>query len=155
MAKYTQTCLLCKQTYEYCGGCSKYKNLPTYMTTFCSENCKNIYQTMADFENGLISKDKAKISLLGMDTSRHIFYTNSFASSYKKIMDVEEEKDIEEKDIKKNDDKEPVLDADVSSTISEIIDNNTISADEIKEIADSVSQKVNNNYRKNKKYSKK
>lgn len=34
MAKYVQTCLLCKQTYEYCGGCSKYKNLPTFMTTF-------------------------------------------------------------------------------------------------------------------------
>ena len=54
MAKYIQTCLLCKQTYEYCGGCSKYKHLPTFMTTFCSQNCRDIYQVMTNFEGKIL-----------------------------------------------------------------------------------------------------
>lgn len=152
MAKYTQTCLLCKQTYEYCGGCSKYKNLPTYMTTFCSENCKNIYQTMADFENGKISKDKAELKLAGLDTTRHMFYTNSFASSYKKIVENDEGAS------KKNEviDNQLIEDVNASTTIEQIIEKNTVSSENIKEIADSISNSVNsNNHRKNRKYRKK
>lgn len=152
MAKYTQTCLLCKQTYEYCGGCSKYKNLPTYMTTFCSENCKNIYQTMADFENGKISKDKAELKLAGLDTTRHMFYTNSFASSYKKIVENDEGA------FKKNEviDNQLIEDVNASTTIEQIIEKNTVSSENIKEIADSISNSVNsNNHRKNRKYRKK
>lgn len=154
MAKYTQTCLLCKQTYEYCGGCSKYKKLPSYMMTFCSENCKNIYQTMANFENSIISKDDAKLALSGMDTTRHMFYTNSFASSFKKIMQDEE---VEENNAENIDESPLVKDADVSSTIEQIIDNNTVSSEDIKEMAESVSNSStrNNNYKKNRKYKKK
>ena len=158
MAKYVQTCLLCKQTYEYCGGCSKYKNLPTFMTTFCSENCKNIYQTMADFENGILSKDKAKLKLSGLNTSRHMFYTNSFAISYNKIM--EDEKDAVEKIVEANDN-QPVEDADVSATIEKIIENNTISSDDIKEMAESISTSSKsktvgrNSYKNNRRYKKK
>lgn len=155
MAKYIQTCLLCKQTYEYCGGCSKYKNLPTYMTTFCSENCKNIYQTMADFENGKISKDKAELKLAGLDTTRHMFYTNSFASSYKKIM--KENESLSKKD--EIDDNQLVEDANVSDTIEQIIENNTISSNDIKGMVESISNSSNlvnsNNHRKNRKYRKK
>lgn len=155
MAKYTQTCLLCKQTYEYCGGCSKYKNFPTYMTTFCSENCKNIYQTMADFENGKISRDEAELKLAGLDTTRHMFYTNSFASSYKKI--IKENEPLSKKD--KIDDNQLVEDVNVSDTIEQIIGNNTISSNDIKEMAESISNSSNlinsNNHRKNRKYRKK
>lgn len=152
MAKYTQICLLCKQTYEYCGGCSKYKNLPTYMTTFCSQNCKDIYQTMADFENGKISKDKAELKLAGLDTIRHMFYTNSFASSYKKIVESDEDASKKDEVI----DNQLVEDVNASTTIEQIIERNTISSENIKEIADSISNSMNsNNHRKNRKYRKK
>lgn len=152
MAKYVQTCLLCKQTYEYCGGCSKYKHLPTFMTTFCSQNCKDIYQVMTNFEGKILTKEEAKRQLMNLDISRHDYYTKSFATSYDRIMadDTDEGNQLNE-DIKE--DSEPVTDANVSSTIEEIIDNNTISSEEIKEEIKVASNSSNfKKYRKGKKY---
>ena len=152
MAKYVQTCLLCKQTYEYCGGCSKYKHLPTFMTTFCSQNCRDIYQVMTNFEGKILTKEEAKRQLMNLDISRHNYYTKSFATSYNRIMtdDTDEENQLKE-DIKEN--SEPVIDADVSSTIEEIIDNNTISSEKIKEGINVASNSSNfKKYRKGKKY---
>lgn len=148
MAKYIQTCLLCKQTYEYCGGCSKYKHLPTFMTTFCSQNCRDIYQVMTNFEGKILTKEEAKRQLMNLDVSRHDYYTKSFATSYNKIMidDTDEENQLN-KDIEEN--SEPVTDADVSSTIEQIIDNNTISSEEIKKGTNVASN--SSNFRKNRK----
>ena len=148
MAKYIQTCLLCKQTYEYCGGCSKYKHLPTFMTTFCSQNCRDIYQVMTNFEGKILTKEEAKRQLMNLDISRHDYYTKSFATSYDRIMvdDTDEGNQLNE-NIKEN--SEPVVDADVSSTIEQIIDNNTISSEKIKEGTNVVSN--SSNFRKNKK----
>lgn len=152
MAKYVQTCLLCKQTYEYCGGCSKYKHLPTFMTTFCSQNCRDIYQVMTNFESKILTKEEAKRQLMNLDISRHDYYTKSFATSYDRIMtdDTDEENQLSE-DIKEN--PEPVTDANVSSTIEQIIDNNTISSEEIKKEINATSNSSNfRKGRKRKKY---
>ena len=152
MAKYVQTCLLCKQTYEYCGGCSKYKHLPTFMTTFCSQNCRDIYQVMTNFESKILTKEEAKRQLMNLDISRHDYYTKSFATSYNRIMtdDTDEENQLSE-DIKEN--PEPVTDANVSSTIEQIIDNNTISSEEIKKEINATSNSSNfRKGRKRKKY---
>lgn len=152
MAKYVQTCLLCKQTYEYCGGCSKYKHLPTFMTTFCSQNCRDIYQVMTNFEGKILTKEEAKRQLMNLDISRHDYYTKSFATSYNRIMtdDTDEANQLSE-DIKEN--PEPVTDANVSSTIEQIIDNNTISSEEIKKEINATSNSSNfKKGRKRKKY---
>ena len=160
MGKYKKICLLCKKDYEYCTGCSKFKHLPTYMNIFCGENCKNIYEVMNDYENKVIDADEAKKKLEELDTSRHMYYTKSFADTYNKIYGImdETDEDIEKEVNSKTDDLSSVavdnvvVDETTSKTISDVIENNTISTDEISDNIDKISQAsaFKKKYKKNK-----
>ena len=160
MGKYKKICLLCKKDYEYCSGCSKFKHLPTYMNIFCGENCKTIYEVMNNYESGSIDIDTAKKQLDELDTSRHMYYTKSFANTYNKIYGImnETDEDIEKEVDSKTDDLSSVtidnvvVDEIASKTISDVIENNTISTDEISDNIDKVSQAstFKKKYKKNK-----
>ena len=109
---------------------------------------RDIYQVMTNFEGKILTKEEAKRQLMNLDISRHDYYTKSFATSYNKIMaDDTDEENQSNKDIKEN--SEPVTDANVSSTIEQIIDNNTISSEKIKEGTNITSNSFN--FRKNRK----
>lgn len=107
---------------------------------------------MTNFEGKILTKEEAKRQLMNLDISRHDYYTKSFATSYNRIMtDDTDEKNQLNEDIKE--DSEPVTDANVSSTIEQIIDNNTISSEEIKERINVASNSSNfKKNRKNRKY---
>ena len=160
MGKYKKTCLLCKNGYEYCSGCSKFKHLPIYMTIFCSENCKTTYEVMNNYESGIIDVDTAKKQLDELDTSRHMYYTKSFANTYNRIYGImnETDEDIEKEVDSKTDDLSSVtidnvvVDETASKTISDVIENNTISTDEISDNIDKISQAstFKKKYKKNK-----
>ena len=160
MGKYKKTCLLCKNEYKYCSGCSKFKHLPIYMTIFCSENCKTIYEVMNNYESGNIDVDTAKKQLDELDTSRHMYYTKSFANTYNRIYGIMNETDenIEKEVDSKTDDLSSVtidnvvVDETASKTISDVIENNTISTDEISDNIDKISQAstFKKKYKKNK-----
>lgn len=160
MGKYKKICLLCKNEYEYCSGCSKFKHFPIYMNIFCGENCKTIYEIMNNYESGIIDTDTAKKQLDELDTSRHMYYTKSFANTYNKIYGImnETDEDIEKEVDSKTDDLSSVtidnvvVDETASKTISDVIENNTISTDEISDNIDKISQAstFKKKYKKNK-----
>lgn len=158
--KDNKTCIVCKKKYTYCNTCSKFKHLPIYMTIFCSENCKTIYEVMNNYESGIIDTDTAKKQLDELDTSRHMYYTKSFANTYNKIYGImnETDEDIEKEVDSKTDDLSSVtidnvvVDETASKTISDVIENNTISTDEISDNIDKISQAstFKKKYKKNK-----
>lgn len=75
-------CAVCYKPYEYCPVCGKDKDKPTWMFTFCSENCHDIYLTTSSYANHKLTANKAKIKLDKLDLSG----LNYFGGSYQNII---------------------------------------------------------------------
>ena len=59
--KNNRKCVLCGKEYSYCGsGCRGDASKPTWMKLYHSENCRNIFNTLNDFNFKLITKAEAK-----------------------------------------------------------------------------------------------
>ena len=64
----SKKCLCCLQHYNYCPSCSKQDALkPAYFATFCSEDCKNIWDSLTKFNFGTITKAEAKSIISTID----------------------------------------------------------------------------------------
>lgn len=60
MAKLRK-CLCCQSKYSYCPDCNGADKLkPSYFATFCSEDCKTLWDSMTKFNFGTITKTEAK-----------------------------------------------------------------------------------------------
>ena len=81
-------CLCCGNAYEYCGSCRNGINLPAWKNLFDNENCKDVFQTVSDYEQKAIDKTKAKRILASCDLK------HTFKSNIAKVVDeiVKEEK---------------------------------------------------------------
>ena len=79
-------CAVCENTYKYCPNCAQDKDKPTWYFTFCSSNCKNIYDVTSSYENGRIAANEAKKILDKLDLSKIVEGT-SYDSSVKSIND--------------------------------------------------------------------
>lgn len=75
-------CAVCYKPYEYCPVCGKDKDKPTWMFTFCSENCHDIYLTTSSYANHKFTANKAKNKLDKLDLSG----LNNFGGSYQNII---------------------------------------------------------------------
>lgn len=103
----SRICVVCRDNYEYCNKCSRDSDKPLWMMTFCSDNCKSIYDIESDFEDGLISDIEAKEKLEKLDLSRKEYFNKSYKNSLDKIMKAKRTKkyikkdatDVAEKDI--------------------------------------------------------
>lgn len=83
MAILNKTCCVCGEKYEYCYNCSSSLMQPTWKQSFCSENCKNIYEICAGYAAGHIEKEAA-ITLLKMCDLSH---KDHFTVSTQKLID--------------------------------------------------------------------
>lgn len=72
-------CATCHSKYDFCNRCNKDKDKPLWYFTFCSDNCKDIYDVTSKFEDGRIDAYEAKTQLDKLDLSK----LNSFGTSYK------------------------------------------------------------------------
>lgn len=68
MAK-PRKCLICGDQYVYCPSCNVGDPEKTWMFAFCSENCKDVFHVVNDYEYGHIDKEEAKELLSVLDTS--------------------------------------------------------------------------------------
>lgn len=62
-------CILCGTEYDYCPSCPKDKSKAPWHKLYHSENCRNIFNALNDFNFKLISKDEAKERLSSCDLS--------------------------------------------------------------------------------------
>lgn len=75
-------CAVCYKSYEYCPVCGKDKDKPTWMFTFCSENCHDIYLITSSYANHKLTANKAKNKLDKLDLSG----LNDFGGSYQNVI---------------------------------------------------------------------
>lgn len=77
-------CAVCHNPYSYCPVCNKDKDKPTWMFTFCSQNCHDIYEITSKFEDKRIKANEAKSKLDKLDLSR----ISNFGESYQTVISV-------------------------------------------------------------------
>ena len=92
--RHNRVCLTCGKSYTYCNSCTDDIHLPVWKNIFDTENCKNIFEIVSDYEQKVIDKEKAKNKLLKYDLSNK----GEFKPHVKKI--IEEIIFVEEKQIK-------------------------------------------------------
>ncbi len=73
MAKSRRSCYLCGNTYEYCD-CNRQ---PSFMATFCSENCRDIFKSLCLYGTNTISAEDCKELLDCCDLSNKGSYKES------------------------------------------------------------------------------
>jgi endogenous inhibitor of DNA gyrase (YacG/DUF329 family) len=77
--KKMRKCCVDFQEYTYCPRCGKDNPYETWRFSFCSKNCKDIYNVLSAYNDGRITADEAKTQLNGLDLSR----INDFGEGYK------------------------------------------------------------------------
>ena len=82
MKQKLRQCCVCGEKYHFCPHCPQDGRSEIWYTTFCSENCKNVYEVTSNFDDGIISKPEAKNKLLNLNLSKQ----DNFGESYKKVI---------------------------------------------------------------------
>ena len=52
-------CICCGEKYQYCPSCGSDRLKPTWHSSFCSETCKDLWQTLSKYSMGFINKSQA------------------------------------------------------------------------------------------------
>lgn len=69
MRENNKSCLVCKKKYTYCSSCEEYAHLPRWMTSFCGENCHEVFDIISLYEDKHISLEETKKKLDACDLS--------------------------------------------------------------------------------------
>ena len=77
-----RTCILCGKTYSYCGTCASDMNKERWHNIYHDNNCRTIFNTVADYVAGILSKEKAIETLNDCDLSQK----ESFKSSVLQVL---------------------------------------------------------------------
>ena len=97
MAKVMRKCVICGGDYSYCPRCGEDAGKPTWYFTFCSENCKDIYNVCTDWRDGNISKEKASEEIKKLDISKLDNFAKSTEAQIDELLAVKKVEPISEK----------------------------------------------------------
>lgn len=109
MEQKLRRCCVCGTEYKYCNKCDADAKKPAWYFSFCSENCKNIYDVTSKYEDKNIDAAKASEILNKLDLSRLDNFGLSYKVSIRNINEMmeclkstcdEDEKPVETKKIK-------------------------------------------------------
>ena len=94
MAKNNRKCAICGKIYSYCPGCGEDKDKPAWMTTFDTDNCREIYKITSNYVGGVITVDIARSELKKHDLTRTDSYNKVIAERIDQIMGTEKTEEI-------------------------------------------------------------
>ena len=63
MGKRDRVCICCNEKYQYCPTCGNDRVKPTWMAEFCSEDCKNLWETATKYNMQMLNKADAKAAI--------------------------------------------------------------------------------------------
>ena len=101
-------CCVCHKEYPFCLCNPEDRLKPTWHFTYCSENCKDIYNITSSFEDGRMTDIEAKAKLEKLDLSKKEYFGESYQKSIASIMKAKtqviktENKKAEVKSVKKD-----------------------------------------------------
>lgn len=94
MARRNRKCLSCGTKYSYCPTCSVDKAKPTWMTEFCNEVCKELFDTATRYNIKMLTKPEAKEIIEKLELKDRSEYVDFIQKDLENILG--EEKVIEE-----------------------------------------------------------
>lgn len=56
-----RSCICCNEKYSYCPSCGSDRFKPTWHSTFCSETCKDLWETLSKYSMKFIEEDEARL----------------------------------------------------------------------------------------------
>lgn len=62
-----KNCIVCGKEYEFCIHCAKNGKKETWRSSFCSENCRDIFRTCSDYVGKMITIPMAQERLNKLD----------------------------------------------------------------------------------------
>lgn len=92
MGKYTRHCTICGKTYDYCSSCNAYAHMPSWMTMFHDENCKNIFEITSAYYAGSRSDEVVRDQLLACDLSNKEQFTHKTQEVIEKLIEAPKRK---------------------------------------------------------------
>lgn len=63
-------CIVCGTEYDYCPNCAEFKDAPSWLAEYDTENCKDIWLTLNQFAFNHITKEQALDVLKDKDLSK-------------------------------------------------------------------------------------
>lgn len=80
--KPLRTCSICHKQYDYCSSCPEKMRDPIWKNSFCSRNCKQIYDICVSYSLKEISPEYAYKTLSACDLSKK----DEFSQSTQKLI---------------------------------------------------------------------
>ena len=98
MARRDRKCLCCGTEYKYCYTCGIDRLKPTWMTEFCSEVCKELFETATKYNLQKLTKAEAKEIIEKLELKERSEYVECVQKDLEVIMAPEmvEEKPVVE-----------------------------------------------------------
>lgn len=86
MARRDRKCLCCGAQYSYCPTCSVDKAKPTWMTEFCSESCKELFETATKYNLKKLTKSEAKVIIEKLELKERSAYVSCVQQDLENIL---------------------------------------------------------------------
>lgn len=99
VTKNNKQCVCCGQRYTYCSNCRDFDHLPAWMAIFHDVNCKEIFNTIASYNNKHITKEQAKDTLDKCDLSNKDMLKQSLQDKINEIYIIEKNEKIQDFEI--------------------------------------------------------
>lgn len=85
-----KTCILCHKTYKHCGHCKSESAFePSWKSAWDTEECMNIFQILANYNNGAMTASEAKKELIKYDLKDKDSYSPKMKKAAEEIMAAE------------------------------------------------------------------
>lgn len=98
MGKTNRVCKTCGKQYYYCSNCNKSLSSPQWMLMWDTENCKNIFEIVSNYVQGVISKDVARKQLEKCDLKNRYSFNDNIRKAVDEILAKES---VREKEVEK------------------------------------------------------
>lgn len=89
------TCMTCGKKYHYCINCNGENWKYAWRRTFDSENCREIFNTLTEARNDVITRDEAKSKLNKLDKSHVLPHIKEEINWVYDVQPVAEKKSVE------------------------------------------------------------
>ena len=79
-------CMCCGDSYKYCPNCSDDKFKPLYMISFCSETCKDLWDTLSRYGMEMLTKSEAAEKIESLELKDKTEYVDCVQRDLEKVL---------------------------------------------------------------------
>lgn len=84
---FKRVCHTCGKEYDYCPRCGRFASLPRWMFNWDTQECKDVFQALTDYNMGLSTKKDLKAVLDSYGVEDYSKYSESIQKQLTKIFE--------------------------------------------------------------------